>query len=110
MTEMERELLESAVDRMGWPEIHAFQAEMRKGQSIYEDAGGYFMRGLRRLFGLPQIDEEIITYRRAAMAMVEEAARATSKGAPGETTSGELVRGTDSLPRPHSSTVETTKP
>ncbi len=29
-----------------------------------------------------------------------ETARAASKDAPGETTSGELVRGTDSLPRP----------
>lgn len=30
-----------------------------------------------------------------------ESARADSKDAPDETTSGELVRGTDSLPRPH---------
>lgn len=74
MTEQERELLEAAIDRMGWPEIKAFQAEMYKGQSIYEDAGGYFMRGLRRLFGLPQIDEEVVTYQRSARAMVEQAA------------------------------------
>lgn len=63
--------LASAVDRMGWPEIHAFQDEMRKGQSIYEDAGGYFMRGLRRLFGLPSPDYEVVSYRRAARAMLE---------------------------------------
>lgn len=79
MTEQERQLLEDAVARMGWPEIHAFHEEMRKGQSIYEDAGGYFLRGLRRLFGLPQIDEEIITYRRAAKAMVERAAQKTAE-------------------------------
>lgn len=68
-----RAALEAAVDQMGWPEIHAYQAEMRRGQSIYEDAGGYFMRGLRRLFGLPQIDEEIITHQKAARAMIEAA-------------------------------------
>lgn len=66
-----RAALEAAVAGMGWPEIHAYRAEMRRGQSIYEDAGGYFMRGLRRLFGLPQIDEEVITYKRAAAAMIE---------------------------------------
>jgi hypothetical protein len=73
MTSEEREILERAIDRMGWPEIRAFQAEMSKGQSIYEDAGGYFMRGLRRLFGLPQADEEVVTYQQAARAMVKQA-------------------------------------
>lgn len=72
----ERDALETAVGRMGWPEIHAYHAEMRKGQGIYEDAGGYIMRGLRRLFGLAQEDEEIITYRRAAKAMVKTALEA----------------------------------
>lgn len=37
---------------------------------------------------------------KATWAPFFEAARAASKGAPDETTSGELVRGTDSLPRP----------
>lgn len=70
-----RAAMEAAVDQMGWPEIKAYQYEMSRGQGIYEDAGGYFMRGLRRLFGLPQIDEEVITYQRAARAMIQEAAR-----------------------------------
>ena len=34
-----------------------------------------------------------------------EAARADSKGAPDEKTSGELARGTDSLPRPLTSLI-----
>ena len=46
--ELEYIALENAISRMGWPEIRAFQEELRKGQSIYEDAGGYFMRGFRR--------------------------------------------------------------
>lgn len=74
-----RVALEAAVDQMGWPEIHAFHAEMRKGQGIYEDAGGFFMRGLRRLFGLPQIDEEVITYQRAARAMLANGQSASSE-------------------------------
>src|SRR5688572_113482 len=73
--ELEYIALENAISRMGWPEIRAFQEELRKGQSIYEDAGGYFMRGFRRLFGLPQSDEAVLTYRRAAKAMVDAARR-----------------------------------
>jgi hypothetical protein len=62
--------LEAAVDQMGWPEIHAFNAEKRKGQGIYEDAGGYLMRCFRRLFGLPEQDEEVISYQKALRAMI----------------------------------------
>jgi hypothetical protein len=69
----EREALEAAIDRMGWTEIHAFDEEMRKGQGVYEDAGGYIMRGIRRLFGLPEKDREIVTYQKAASAMVDAA-------------------------------------
>lgn len=68
-----RAALEAAVDRMGWPEIRAYQSELRKGQSIYEDAGGYFLRAIRRLFGLPEKDEEVITYQRAASALIAQA-------------------------------------
>ncbi len=67
--EDERAVLEAALDRMGWPEIHNFQAELRRGQDVYEDAGGYFMRAIKRLFGLPGPDE-VITYKAAARAML----------------------------------------
>lgn len=66
---------EQAVDRMGWPEIHAFRAERAKGQSVFEDAGGYVMRCMRRLFGLPSPDTEVVSYQNAARAMVAEARR-----------------------------------
>lgn len=69
----EREALEFAIDRMGWPEIHAFQDELRKGQDYREDAGGFMMRVIRRLFGLPSPVNEITTYQQAARAMVEKA-------------------------------------
>lgn len=66
---------EQAVDRMGWPEIHAYNKERAKGQSVHEDAGGYVMRCIGRLFGVKPRDE-VVTYREAARAMVEKA-RAT---------------------------------
>lgn len=61
----EQEILECVVDRLGWPEINAFNTELRKGQSVYEDGGGYFIRAMRRLFGLPKKDEEVINYQQA---------------------------------------------
>ena len=64
---------EAAIDRMGWPEIHAFQEELRRGQDIYEDAGGFIMRAIRQLFGLPSPLSEVTTYQDAARAMVAKA-------------------------------------
>lgn len=69
----EREILEAAIDRMGWPEIHAFQEELRRGQDIREDAGGFMMRAIRRLFGLPSPHSEVVTYQQAARAMIAAA-------------------------------------
>ena len=73
MTQQELEILEAAIDRMGWPEINAFHAELRKGQSIYEDAGGFMLRAIRRLFGLTHDRDEVVTYKEAVRAMVEAA-------------------------------------
>jgi len=60
---------ERRIDKMGWPEIHAFYGELYKGQDIYEDAGGFFLRALRRLFGLKK-RETVTTYKEAAQAML----------------------------------------
>jgi hypothetical protein len=71
-----RAALEASITQMGWPEIHAFRSEIAKGQSIYEDAGGFIMRGIRRLFGLPQAtDREVVTYQQAARAMIDKQAQ-----------------------------------
>jgi hypothetical protein len=64
--------LERAIDRMGWREIDAFHAELRKGQDVYEDAGGYFMRAIRALFGIAPPDP-VLTYQNAARALVRKA-------------------------------------
>lgn len=69
----EREILEAAIDKMGWPEIHAFKEELRRGQDIREDAGGFMMRAIRRLFGLPSPYSEITTYQQAARSMIAAA-------------------------------------
>lgn len=70
--------MDAAIDRMGWDEIDAFNAERMRGQSIYEDAGGFMHRCFRRLFGLPPLpDRQVVTYQRAARAMIDEATAAT---------------------------------
>src|SRR5690606_27629603 len=68
----ERRACEQAIERMGWPEIHAFRAELQRGQSVYEDAGGFFLRAIRRLFGLP-VRDTVVTYQDAARAALAKA-------------------------------------
>lgn len=59
------------VDEIGWDEIRAFREELHKGQSIYEDAGGYFIRAIRALLG--KKSSPIMNYRSALQAMLEQA-------------------------------------
>lgn len=66
----EYQALERAVERMGWPEIHAFYEERKKGQSLNEDAGGFAIRALGRLFGVAP-KTEVETYQAAARRMIE---------------------------------------
>ncbi|WCS27977.1 hypothetical protein LOK46_14470 [Methylobacterium sp. NMS14P] len=66
--------LERAIERMGWPEIRTFEAELARGQDVAEDAGGFMLRAVRKLFGLPAPKASVITYQQAARAMVRRAA------------------------------------
>jgi len=75
----ERAILVNALDNMGWDEIHAFQDELRKGQSVYEDAGGYFKRAIGRLFGVAPRDE-VVTYRQATQALIQRYAPPEDRG------------------------------
>lgn len=70
----EAAVLDRAIERMGWPEIRAYEAELARGQDVAEDAGGFMLRALRRLFGLPPNRSRIQTYRDAARALVRRAA------------------------------------
>ena len=65
-----REALEQAIERMGWPEIHAFQDVLRNGQGVQEDAGGFMLRAIKALFGLKP--DTVETYRDAMRAMLKE--------------------------------------
>jgi hypothetical protein len=65
--------IEEAIDRMGWVEINAFRTELHKGQDIYEDAGGYFIRAIKTLFGLGYRHRDpVVTYQDAARALMRE--------------------------------------
>lgn len=68
--------LEAACNAIGWPQIHAFQDELRKGQSIYEDAGGFFARAIGALFGRKPV-ETVVTYQDAAKALIRHNAPTT---------------------------------
>ena len=59
-------------DDLGWPDIHRFYAELHKGQSVYEDAGGYILRAIMALFGKKA--DPVVSYRNAAKALLEGAA------------------------------------
>lgn len=66
------EVAATLIDEMGWPEINAYNAERRTGQSVREDAGGYVLRCLGRLFGV-EPRNEVVTYKAAMTAMLRQA-------------------------------------
>jgi|TARA_R100000479_G_scaffold176487_1_gene131362 hypothetical protein len=60
---------ERAIERMGWDEIRAFEAQ--PGQSPHEDGGGFKLRRIKALFGIKP--DRLETYREAARRLVAEA-------------------------------------
>jgi len=63
---------ERAIDRMGWPELHAFFGQ--PGQSPSEDAGGHLLRKIKSLFGITP--DPVESYRDAMRGLVDEAKKA----------------------------------
>lgn len=59
------------IEDIGWPEIHAFQEELRKGQGVREDGGGFFARCIMSLFG--RKSDPVETYQKAAERLLREA-------------------------------------
>lgn len=57
---------------IGWPEIRAFQEELRHGQGVREDGGGFFVRCIMALFG--RKPDPIENYQRAAARLLREVA------------------------------------
>ena len=61
-------------DQIGWPEIERYHAELARGQSVYEDGGGFFARCIRALLRTPlPEDAEVLPYREAAKALLQAA-------------------------------------
>lgn len=58
-------------DDLGWPDIERFNAELHKGQDVYEDAGGYMIRAIMALFGKKA--DPVMNYRQAASALLQNA-------------------------------------
>lgn len=57
-------------DRIGWPDIRRFNAELDRGQGIREDGGGFFIRCIMALFG--KKPDPVETYQEAARRLLEE--------------------------------------
>ena len=53
---------------IGWEQISAFQAEIAKGQAVTEDAGGFLVRAIMRMFG--KRPDPVLTYRKAVAALL----------------------------------------
>jgi len=58
---------------IGWPEIRAFQEELRHGQGVREDGGGFFARCIMALFG--RKPNPVENYQQAAERLLREVAQ-----------------------------------
>jgi len=63
-------VIAKTISLMGWEEIKAFHAEKSKGQSVFEDAGGYLLRCIAVLFG-KKTNYEVLNYQDAMRAMID---------------------------------------
>ena len=57
---------------LGWDDIRRYHAELKKGQDIHEDGGGFFLRAIRVLLGIQKPDV-VTTYQTAATEMLKNA-------------------------------------
>ena len=80
---------ERRIEKMGWREINAFHEELRRGQSVYEDAGGFFLRRVRKLFGISS-NATVVTYQDAARALIREHEDRTDDRRPDRTSPREV--------------------
>jgi len=58
-------------EKLGWPDIHRFQDELRHGQGVREDGGGYFIRCIMALFG--KKPDPVESYQQAALRLLRQA-------------------------------------
>jgi len=55
---------------IGWPEIQAFQDELRHGQGVREDGGGFFVRCIMALLG--RKPDPVENYQQAVARLLRE--------------------------------------
>ena len=65
--------MEEVFGRICQADLDRFWAEMAKGQSVYEDAGGYLIRCYAALIG--EETEDPYTYEQAAADLIAEASK-----------------------------------
>lgn len=70
-TEKVKQVLEAYTDNLGWDQLHKYHEELRRGQCVYEDAGGYFIRAIKALFGCKIRRDELETYQEATRRLIE---------------------------------------
>lgn len=58
---------------IGWPEIRAFQSELRGGQGVREDGGGFWVRCIMAPFG--KKPDAVETYQQAAARLLANVER-----------------------------------
>ena len=58
-------------DHIGWPDIRRFQTQLRRGQGVREDGGGFFVRCIMALISRTY-NSEVETYQEAARRMLKE--------------------------------------
>lgn len=62
--------IEQRIERLGWAEINAFHNALRRGQDVYEDAGGFMLRAIKALFGIRR--DPVLAYKAALAALTNQ--------------------------------------
>lgn len=62
---------------IGWPEIRAFQDELRHGQGVMEDGGGFWVRCIMALFR--RKPDPVENYQQAASRLLREVGQKEAK-------------------------------
>lgn len=70
-TEKVKQVLEAYTDNLSWDQLHEYHKELRKGQCVREDAGGYVIRTIKALFGCKINRDELETHQDAVRRLIE---------------------------------------
>lgn len=71
-TEQAQQVINAAIDEMGWDEVNAYHAELIFGQNE-DDAGGYILRCIGKLLGAHGRYDELASHKIALQAALTKA-------------------------------------